>query len=115
MPATNDPVRQVKNSLLNSISIPDTFVQATVSSTAVNLNDLSVDVTQTQLMGVRVTVEAANVRYTDDPKATPTTTEGQLLLAGGTYFFSRGEAKDLKLIAESADATVQFQPQTFSG
>jgi len=109
----NEPVREVRNSLLNTVSIPETFKQATVSSTAVTLLDLSVTIGQTQFEGIRITVEALNIRITDDG-TTPTTSSGQLLKPG-TYFFSKGEARMLKLIAEAADVTCQFQPQTFSG
>ena len=103
---------QLRNILENTVSIPGTFKQELVTSTARTLAEIGVDVTQSQLAGVRITVEALSIRVTDDPKATPTAAIGELR-EPGIYWFARNEAKDLKLIATAGDVTCQFQPQTF--
>jgi len=55
------------------------------------------------------------VRFRDDGGADvtdPTPTEGTLLPIG-VYWFSREEAKDLKLVAVAGNVEASFQPQTF--
>lgn len=53
--------------------------------------------------------ETQNVRWTTDG-ATPTTTSGNLLAAGDTRVFTRGELIAIKLIEVAANAVVNVQP-----
>jgi len=112
MSQANLPEIELRNVLENTISLPKTFKQTLVTSTAQTLGQLGVDITQSNFAGIRITVEALDIRTIDDG-TTPLAGTGELRKPG-SYFFSRGEAKSLQLIAVGADVTCQFQPQTFS-
>lgn len=107
----------IKNNLLNTVSLKNSFVQDNVTSTAQTLEELGViSNTDKNLAGVYVDIETEPIRYRfDGQKAT--TTIGVLKTPSGTnsitIFFSRGEAKKLSLIATATDSVCQFHPVTF--
>ena len=57
--------------------------------------------------GMLITVETANIRWTDDPTATPTTSYGQLLTAGQNYFYV-GTVQNFKFIAVSGSPVLDL-------
>jgi len=101
----------------NTASIEDTFVQNDITNTAQTLADLGVDLVQSNLQGVRVGIHDGDVRIRDDGGADiapPTSTTGTLLKPG-IYWFSKEEARFLKLVAVAGNVEASFQPQTFVG
>jgi len=109
MSQSSEAETDVRNILENTVSIPSTFHQATVST--VIIVKAIVDLSQKQLAGMRLTCEGT-LRYKDDG-GVPTASEGERLLPG-SYWFSRQEAKNLQIVAAGPNVVCQFQPQTFA-
>jgi len=100
----------------NADSIKDSFVQNDITVASQSLTDLGVDLDVQELDGVDLYIASGYVRIKTDG-GIPTGTEG-IVLSGGSYSFSKAEARKLLLIrhsTETADVEVQIQPITFLG
>jgi len=101
------------NALENASSIEKTFVQNNVTNTAQTLEELGVNTGQSNFQGIRIGVHTGDIRVTDDG-TDPDSSTG-LLLKPGIYWFSRLEARGLKIVAAAGNVECSFQPQTFVG
>ena len=107
---TDIPENFKRNDLSNTISEDNSFAQQSVGTGAVVA--LSSIVTISNITrGVRVTVVGGNIRVRDDD-VDPTTSVGETRKPG-IYWYSRGEAQKLNMIAESGTVEVQAVPQTY--
>lgn len=100
----------VSNLEHNLGALPNSFVQATVTSSAATALSLYGGAWPAGMRYLEVQAEGA-VRFRTDGSA-PTTTSGFALGSGERLHFSEAEAQRLRLIAGS-DTTIHFQPKGY--
>ena len=94
---------QKRNDLINTVSMPGTLKNVSVTTVVTMKASLATGVLgKPELRGVRLTVEpGSTIRVTDDG-TTATTTVGEIR-PPGIYFITRGETKDFQMVSKKTN------------